>query len=101
MKLVDEQEECFESETGAPTLTVINSGNQRMIGYSSFCDALMENNRVTIRFRDWIVIVTGDSLEILWRQLQMQDVRLIRKIDAGIEHGCRITDIEIIEVEDP
>lgn len=100
MKLSDELDECFETELGTPTLTVENSGHHRMIGYGSFCDALMDGNRITIRFRDWIVIVTGESLATLWKQLQMQDVKLIRPSKVKPQHGCRIANIEVTEVSE-
>lgn len=100
MILNDEQEECFETELGVPTLTVENPGHQRMIGYSSFLDALMEGNRITVRFRDWLVVITGESLETLWKQFQMQDVRVIRPSKVNPQHGCRIIDIQVSEVSE-
>jgi hypothetical protein len=100
MKLTDEPDECFESETGAPTLTVIVSERQHMIAYSGFRDALMESGRITMRFRDWQVVVTGESLEILWRQFQMQDVRLIRLSNAGTAYGSKITGIDLQALEE-
>ena len=100
MNLADEQEECFESETGAPTLTVIASDHQRMLAYSSFCDALMEGNRITLRFRDWHVVISGESLGVVWKQFQMQDVRVIRVSNAGTVYGCKISGIEIREIKE-
>jgi hypothetical protein len=100
MKLTDEPDDCFESETGTPSLTMVVSEGQRMIAYSGFCDALMERDRITMRFRDWKVVVMGVSLEILWRQLQMQDVRLIRLSTAATSYGCKITGIDLQAVEE-
>ena len=99
MKLQD-TEECFEIEMGTPTLTLELSGEQRMVGYSGFRDAVMKSGGITVRFRDWIVIINGENLSFLWRQLQMQDVRLIRVNKRTAEGDCVVTQIQITEIEE-
>lgn len=94
------EDECFEIETGTPTITAILDGQEKMIPYMSFRDADKQGDCITIRFHDWIITITGKSLDSLWQQLQMQDVRVIRKSSQTVEDDCCITGIALCEVED-
>lgn len=98
---IQEIEECFEVEVGAPTLTLILKNEQRMIGYAGFRDAVCNDGRITIRFRDWQVTIVGQNLKLLWKQMQMQDVRVIRVCKNVPEGDCLVTQIQIEEIEQP
>jgi len=94
------EEECFDTETGTPTLTVVLDDREKMVPYVSFRDADKQGDCITIRFHDWIITVTGKSLASLWQQFQMQDVRVIRKSREDVSDDCRITGIELTEITD-
>ena len=99
MKLTNEQDECYETEMGTPTLTIELSSGQRMIPYAGFRDAVFKGDSITIRFLDWIVVIMGKSLLPLWRQLQMQDVRIIRHSLNDSMSDCSVTAIDVREAD--
>ncbi len=98
MKLTEE--ECYEVETGTPTLTVELDGEERMIGYSGFRDAVKKGDNITIRFHDWQVTIEGESLAPLWEQFQMQDIRVIRRSRNPAEGECSIKHIGLGEAQE-
>lgn len=97
MKLTEEA--CFETETGTPTLTIVLPNEQRMISYCGFRDAVMNGKSITIRFHDWTICIEGKSLDPLWEQFQMQDVRVLRLSREQVEAECRIKRITLEEGE--
>ena len=100
MNIINEKEECFETEMGVPTLTIELAKEQRMISYAGFRDAVLKGNNITISFISWNVIIRGESLLALWQQLQLLDVRVIRCSDSSIEAECSISQIEMLENDD-
>jgi len=94
------KEECYETETGTPTITMVLEDSEKMIPYVSFRDADKQGDCITVRFHDWIITITGKSLDNLWQQLQLQDVRVIRKSPLAVEGDCCITRMVVSCVED-
>ena len=98
--MTDNNEECFETETGVPTLTVETAGEMRMFPYSSFRDAVLKEDYVTIQLFEWEIIIHGKRMNSLWRQLQMQDLRVIRPNPGAAGGSCVISSIEVSRTEE-
>lgn len=93
--MTDEKDECFETEMGVPTFTVELPNEQRMFPYNSFRNAVLRADRITIELYDWEIAIAGKRLGSLWKQLQLQDVRVIRINPDTTDGQCAISDIEI------
>lgn len=98
--MTDEKDECFETETGVPTLTIETAGEIRMFPYSSFRHATLKEDRITVELFEWEIIIHGKQLNSLWRQLQMQDLRVIRPNPGALGGSCAISSIEVSRTEE-
>jgi len=99
--MTDENDECFGTEMGIPTFTVELPDEQRMFPYSSFRNAAMKGDRITIELYDWEIGITGQHLSSLWEHLQLQDVRVIRSNSECVDDECCVSSIEVMQHEAP
>ena len=95
----DHHDECFETETGVPTLTIEIAGVATMVPYSSFRQAVFENEQIAIEFYDWQMVIVGERLSTLWRQLQLQDVRVIRPSGGAVDGSCFVSRIKLARIQ--
>ena len=96
----DQKDECFETETGVPTLTIEVTGTATMIPYSSFRQAVFQEDQIEIECYDWQIEIEGQRLSSLWRQLQMQDVRVIRRSSGAADGPCLISEIKMTQIQE-
>ena len=80
---INKEQECYETETGTPTLTVVQSNGERMIPWHGFLSGWYEGARIEVLFQGWVLVIEGERLEALWEKLQLQDVRVLRKSKAA------------------
>jgi len=100
MNRIEEIRECFEVETGTPTLTVELPEQQRMIPYNNFETAQFKSGgQIVMLFAEWILEIRGEHLAGLWEQYQMQDERIIRVSDNPEDDDCRISHLKLISRE--
>jgi hypothetical protein len=97
MNLRDElsEEEAFVLEPGTPTITFCGDNREVMIPWISFRHATCEAGKIRLFFQGWLVELKGESLEILWVELQLQTVRSISQPISGLDHGSSINGISI------
>ena len=84
---------------GTPTVTVVLAGREHMLPWASFVDADLEGGRIRVRFTGWELTLQGRDLRELWREIQLQDVRVLRTA-ALVEAGdCRLDRIDLQPLE--
>ncbi|MFD2256848.1 hypothetical protein ACFSSA_09185 [Luteolibacter algae] len=93
-----EIDEPFEVMQGCPTVCFKVGGNATMLPWSAFSSARISNDRITLEFGDRIVTVEGNLLEVLWRLIQLQDVREVKVGGEADAKQCRIEAITIGEI---
>lgn len=98
--MTDHHDECFETEVGVPTLTVEIARTATMFPYSSFRQAILQDERIVIELFDWQIVLVGERLSSLWRQLQMQDVRVIRTSGEGSDGSCLVSEIKLARTQE-
>ncbi|MFT6237994.1 MAG: hypothetical protein ACJAQT_000063 [Akkermansiaceae bacterium] len=98
MALKDEfdEEESIVLEPGTPTITICEEERQVMIPWISFRHALMEEGRLRLFYQGWVVELKGESLEVLWAELQGQSVR---SISLPTDDGDQSFGIKEVSVE--
>jgi len=97
---IEDIDDSFETEMGVPHLTVELSSEQKMFPYHSFCNAVFQGNRITIELNDWQITIEGKRLSSLWRQLQVQDVRVIRCNSDRADGQCFVSAIVVKQLEE-
>ncbi|WP_411845635.1 hypothetical protein AAFN60_18630 [Roseibacillus persicicus] len=100
MRIKDEFEirECFETEPGCPTLTIVQQVKETMIPWNRFSVGEFARDKVLLHFSGKLVVsIRGSNLEEVWRAAQMNDLRLIRVSQESDNGRCRILALVIEE----
>lgn len=89
-------DEPYEIAAGCPTITFELADGSLMLGYSSFASGQLKGGRIELGFQGWRIEIEGDNLTEVWRLLQMQDIRGVRRSEPEEEEtkGCRICSIK-------
>ena len=81
-----DNDDCFESEMGVPTLTIREGNQEHMIPWVTFLGgkfSLHEGEgleKIELRFQGVEVHLEGRRLRTLWEKSQLQDLRWVREI---------------------
>ena len=97
---IENIDESFETEMGIPIFTIELPEHEQMFPYSSFRNAVFKGNRITMEFYDWKITINGKRLSSLWKQLQLQDVRVIRCNSDSGDGQCFVYSIEVKQLEE-
>ena len=88
--------EPYEVAPGCPTISFDLADGSLMLGYSSFASGQFVGGKIELGFQEWRIEIEGDNLAEVWRLLQMQDIRGVRRSESDSEgeaKGCRIRSI--------
>ena len=91
--------ECFETEVGTPTLTVELEAESRMLPWGTFQDAVLNDEGVLLRLSPYEIRIEGDLLGDLWKSIQLQDVRVIRKLDSVADGETHVRSLSMEKIE--
>ena len=103
MRIKDEFEirECFETEPGCPTLTIVQQVKETMIPWNRFSIGEFARDKVLLHFSGRLVVsIRGSNLEEVWRAAQMHDLRLIRASQDSDNGKCRVLALVIEEPQE-
>lgn len=98
MRLKDEFEirECYETEPGCPTLTIVLPDKETMVPWSQFSGGELLEEKISLHFGpSFYLHIHGTELEELWRVLQMQDLRRIRPSEESDNGSCQVSALTI------
>jgi len=98
MKMKQDQG-CYKSMTGTPTLTIREEQKQKMLVWHSLLEAEYAGSRITLSFDDYVVEINGKCLDELWESIQLQDVLWVQEqgaVRTELEDDCVIEKIVIL-----
>lgn len=94
-----DEEACFTTKPGAPTLTIEEGEKQVMVPWINFHHAIWQGERIELHFQDWRVDVLGNDLEDLWNEVQRQRVLTICKSKETQSSGCFVRYLAVTAID--
>ena len=93
------KEQCYEVKPDTPTLTVELDDRKIMLPYATFHRAELVADQLVAFFGEVKLVIKGRNLEKLWENLQLYEVRVVRKSKLASKHEtlCLIKFIEIAD----